>query len=133
MKGWVWSNGDPASQLSKLKAGLRNKAMRIAMNKAMAPVKEVVVSLTPVDTGALKKSMRIKVTNYRGVRWVGIVGPSAKFTRKDKKSGGIKRPARYNAIVNKHRRHIDSARRIAGRRFAASVLSALRQTIPQLL
>lgn len=134
---FIWKT-DPIKQLGKLKAGLRNKAQRIAMNKAASPMKALVVSNTPSETGALKKSMRIKIKSYKnGTKWICVIGPKSDLVVKKKKF--TKKPATYNQIVNKGskfmkgRHHMDNSAKIAGKQFYNRYIQALREVIPPLL
>jgi HK97 gp10 family phage protein len=101
------------------KSGM-NKAIRIAFNKAMKPLKQAVIGNAPADKSNLKKSIRIKVKFYvRTKTWAGIVGPSKSFKRAGKKikngpNKGQKkaiRPARYAHLVNW------GSRKLRGRKF----------------
>lgn len=95
---------DPIRQTDKLKAGLRNKVLRIALNKAASRVKAAVISNAPQRTGSLKKSIRIKVKNYRAKDvWVAIVGASSKYKRNVKKKQI--RPVFYAKLVETGTRH----------------------------
>ena len=75
-----------------------NKAIRIALSKAAAPVKSAVISSAPSDLGNLKKSIKIKTKYYSASQsWGVIVGPSksysaAKRKAKKRKGVGVKRP-----------------------------------------
>lgn len=65
------------SNLEYVRGSGANKAVRIAMNKAMAPVKSTVVGNVPVGSGLLQKAIRIKIKYYKGSNtWAGITGPS---------------------------------------------------------
>jgi HK97 gp10 family phage protein len=95
---------DPIKQADKLKAGLRNKIIRIAINKAASTVKSQVISNAPQRTGSLKKSIRIKVKNYRAKNvWVAIVGASSKYKRTKKKKIII--PVFYAKLVETGTKH----------------------------
>lgn len=95
---------DPIKQADKLKAGLRNKVIRIAINKAASTVKSQVISNAPQRTGSLKKSIRIKVKNYRAKNvWVAIVGASTSYKRTRKKK--IIRPVAYAKLVETGTKH----------------------------
>jgi HK97 gp10 family phage protein len=107
---------DPIKEANKLTKGLRNKCLRIAMNKASAKVKEQVVSKAPKRFGYLQKSIRIKVRQYKtGSVWVSIVGPKSDFrkvrkakkaTRKRKaKNASTHRPALYARFLEKGTKH----------------------------
>ena len=100
-----------ADQLSK---GLRNKAIRIAMNKASAVVKNAVIAKVPVRYGYLKKSIKIKLKNYKNSAvWVSVVGPKSDFKRnKGKRKRGPKkgqpithRPSNYAKLLEKGTKH----------------------------
>ena len=58
---------DPVQSLAALSSGIRNKAMRIAINAGAAPMKSAVISHAPSDRGLLKKAIRIKVCTFREV------------------------------------------------------------------
>jgi HK97 gp10 family phage protein len=95
---------DPIKQADKLKAGLRNKVLRIALNKAASRVKAAVISKAPQRTGSLKKAIRIKVKNYKARNlWVAIVGASSKYKRNVKKKQI--RPVYYAKLVETGTRH----------------------------
>jgi HK97 gp10 family phage protein len=91
---------DPNKQVERLKAGMRNKVIRIAINKAASLVKTQVIDNAPNRTGTLKKSVKIKVKNYKNKNiWLAIVGASSKFKRKRK--GKDVFPVRYALLVEK--------------------------------
>ena len=91
---------DPTKIVDKLNNAMRNRVIRIALNKASVPVKQTVISLVPSDTGALKKSMRIKVTNKRNSGlWVAVIGATISYKRM--KKGKKIFPAHYQTIVDK--------------------------------
>ena len=101
---------DPVKEAEKLEKGVRNKVMRIALNKASAVVKAAVVSNAPSRYGYLKKSIRIKVKNYKGKAvWVSVIGPKSDFKKsKGKRKRGPKkgepiqhRPSNYARLVEK--------------------------------
>lgn len=101
---------DPVREADKLSKGLKNKAIRISMNKAAAKVKAAVVSNAPKRYGYLQKAQRIKVKNYKaGVVWVAVVGPKSDFKKaKGKVKRGPKkgspiyhRPSAYARLVEK--------------------------------
>lgn len=105
---------DPVREADKLSTGLRNRVIRIAMNKASARVRDAVVGRAPALFGYLKKSFRIKVKNYRNSNtWVAVVGPKSdfkkskgKYTRGEKKGQPIvRRPSKYAHLVERGTRH----------------------------
>jgi HK97 gp10 family phage protein len=97
---------NPFQQLEKLNKGMRNKAIRIAMNKASSPVKAAVVAKAPALRGYLKKSIRIKIKNYRnGAAWVSIIGSSRSFKR-GKKGKKPSFPSNYAGLVEKGTKHM---------------------------
>jgi len=105
----VWKI-DPVKGAEKLERGVRNKIMRIAMNKASAVVKAAVVSQAPSRYGYLKKSIRIKVVHYKGKAvWVSVIGPKSDFKKaKGKRSRGPRegepiqhKPSNYARLVEK--------------------------------
>lgn len=59
------------------------RAIRIAVNKAAAPVKAVAVANAQAvaKTGDLSKSLRIKVKLYPSLKAVVLIGPSMAFQR----------------------------------------------------
>jgi HK97 gp10 family phage protein len=111
---------DPVQAMAKLATGIRNKALRIALNAGSAPVKAAVIASAPRGTGNLAQSTVIKVKSYRdGDNWVAIVGASSKFKRlkkrkrkprkRDKNGKLIKayvRPALYQRLVDRGTKHI---------------------------
>jgi HK97 gp10 family phage protein len=101
---------DPVKEADKLEKGVRNKVIRIAMNKASGVVKAAVVGYAPKRYGFLQKSIRIKVRNYKGKAvWVSVIGPKSDFKRnKGKRKRGEKkgtpithRPSNYARLVEK--------------------------------
>lgn len=81
------------------------KAARIALNAAASPIKKEVIQQMPADTGALKKSVRIKVKSYQsGKKWYAFIG--AKSDYKKVKKGVEKRPGNYLALVDQGTKHI---------------------------
>ncbi|MBA4189125.1 MAG: hypothetical protein C0467_14095 [Planctomycetaceae bacterium] len=125
---------DPIKKIAHLKKGLQNKAMRIACNKAASPVKAEIVAQAPVDTGALKKSIRIKVKDYKSKQvWIVVIGASNKFKRKNK------RPANYAHLVNKGTKTIQAThfmsfgRTASAKRFPERYCSVLKEQIAILL
>lgn len=131
---------DPHKQLKLLAQGLQNKAQRIAMSKAASPIKQLVVSNAPSDTGALKKSMRIKIKSYKNnTKWVCVIGPKSDYVKKGKKGKPSKKPSTYNQLVNKGtknftgRHHMDKASDAAGRIFIDRYIQSLREIVPTLM
>ena len=91
---------DPAVIADKLSKGLRNKAIRIAINKAAAVIKAAVVSLAPKRYGYLQKSIKIKVKNYQEKAvWVAIIGPKSDFIR----NKGVRHRGPYKGDPIRHR------------------------------
>lgn len=106
---------DPFKQTEHLKKGLRNKYIRIALNKASGKIKDAVIAIAPSNTGALKKSFRIKVKNYKNRDiWVAIVGPKSDYTKKkgkykrgpNKGNPKIKRPSAYAHLLERGTKHM---------------------------
>jgi HK97 gp10 family phage protein len=102
------------STLDDLKKGMSNKIMRIALMKAAGTVKEAVISNSPAGTGALKKSIKIRVRNYNNSSvWVAVVGPKSSYTKaKGKIKRGphkgeprIYRPAKYAQLLEHGTKH----------------------------
>lgn len=98
----------PAEGLTK--GGIR-KAMRIGLNRAASPVKAAVVSHAEgvKRFGYLAKSIRIRLRIYPNDRFVAVIGPSTKVSRK---KGKFKRgprkgqprvfvPSKYAHLVEK--------------------------------
>jgi len=116
---FVWQI-DPVDALTKLSAGIRNKALRISLNAAAAPVKAAVIAAAPKDLGTLAQATKIKVKNYRkGNTWVAVVGAGTKFKRLKKHKGKVQkrfdkrtgkkvsvysRPALYQHFVDQGRK-----------------------------
>ncbi len=139
---------DPFRELDRLKAGLKNKIIRIAINKAAAPVKAAVISFAPLGKGPLKKSIRIKVKHYRdrGV-WVAIVGPGSSFKRVGKKFSRGKRkgqkriiqPSRYASQVDGGTTRAKAtpfrrpALQAAGPQYVRVMMDSLREQVAALL
>lgn len=139
---------DPLKILAGLDKGIRNKAIRIAMNKAASPVKAEVVNNAPVRHGILKKSFRIKVKNYKKKNvWVAVIGPQSKFAKNkgkyltgEKKGQPIKhRPSAYARLVEKGTKHIRGRHFIkragdtAGAKFQDSMIASLKTQVELLL
>ena len=86
---FVWQV-DPVQSMGRLSAGIRNKALRIALNAGASPVKSAVISQAPKGEGYLAKSTKIKVTNYKsGNTWVAVVGAGSKYKRLKKSNGKV--------------------------------------------
>lgn len=105
---------NPLKTADKLSQGLKNKAIRIALNKASAVVKSAVVNNAPVRYGYLKKSFRIKLRNYKNkVVWVSIIGPKSDFKKaKGKRKRGTKKgepiqhkPSNYARLLEEGTKH----------------------------
>lgn len=115
---------NPFEILDNVANSVRNKAIRIAMNKAAAQVKEAVVANAPSRTGALKKSIRIIIKNYQNKNvWVAIIGPKSDF----KKTTGrgqfkvVSRPALYAKLVEQ------GTKRAKARPFLAPAYESTKQ------
>lgn len=136
---------DPVQSLGKLSAGIRNKALRIALNSGAAPVKAALIAAAPADRGNLKKAIIIKVKNYKSNNtWCAIVGAGSKFKRvvRPKLKGyqpRVVRPARYQHLVDKGskrqrgRHFISAAYRTAHKAFAANVKRKLTEQLNLLM
>lgn len=142
---------DPVQALEKLSSGIRNKAMRIALNAAAAPVKAAVIASAPQQLGHLKAATKIKIKNYdKGATWTAIVGASSKFKRTRRlKGGGIKkrinkagkkvnayiRPAVYQHFANagnkrmRGRHYLEAAFQRSVRNFQQIARAKLREVI----
>lgn len=140
---------DPIKAVEGLSRGLRNKGMRIAVNKASVPGKQAMVAKVPVASGTLKKAMRIKVKDYKNKSiWTSIIGPSSSVKRNvkvGKKRKGVKqkrivrRPSKYYPLIQFgtkfiHAQHItEAAFAVVRNQFPAIVNASLREQIPALL
>ena len=127
---------DPVKEADKLTKGLKNKVLRIAMNKASATVKAAVVSNAPSRFGYLKKSIRIKVKNYKGGSvWIAVVGPKSDFKKnKGKYKTGEKkgtpivhRPSNYARLLEK------GTSKMKARPFLKPALQATQSTYMKVL
>lgn len=125
---------NPAAFLKGVRGSLKNKCIRIAMNKAAAPVKADVVAKAPKRSGALKSSFRIKVKNYKNSNiWVALIGPKSNYVRKRK--GKVVQPAHYWFILNDGSKYIvplrivQKAQRSSGGKFAQVFSDELRRQI----
>lgn len=100
----VWKI-DPVQAANTLTKGMKNKAMRIALNAGASPVKAAVVEQAPRgETGLLKKAFRIAVKHYKALsKWVAVIGVKSDFERKGK------RPGRYHSIVDRFKKFMSSA------------------------
>jgi HK97 gp10 family phage protein len=75
-------NEDPIKAFDGLGKAIKNKAIRISMNKAASEMKADAIGNAPSATGSIKKSIRIKIKNYKkGDIWVCFIGPSTKYKR----------------------------------------------------
>ena len=137
---------DPVQVAAGLTKGLRNKAMRIALNKAAGVVKGAIHP--PKRYGYLLQSLRIKTKNYKGSDvWVAIVGPKSNYTRK---RGKVKRgpnkgqpitfrPSAYASLVERGTRHSAArpyllpALRATAHRYIQTLKSKLAEQVKQLL
>lgn len=130
---------DPTDAVKDLSRGMRNKAVRIALNAGAAPMKAAAVAQSPIETGALKKSFRIKVVNYKGKNiWVAVIGAKADFVKRKGKHGKEKKPGNYLALVDLGTKHL-TGRHFMRAAYNSSINSALqtmktklRQQIEQL-
>jgi HK97 gp10 family phage protein len=85
ISGKIDGLGPMLRQLDRLKRGTRNKILRRAVSKASRIVLKAAKANCPQDTGALKRSLDIKLATYEnGV--VGVIGPSMAVV-KDRKTG----------------------------------------------
>lgn len=132
----VWDK-DP-SFLKGVRGSIKNKAIRISLNKAAAPIKADVVQTAPKRIGALQKSMRIRTRNYKdSAVWVAIIGPKSDYTRKRK--GRLIRPVKYASIMEfgskwiRGRHFIRRARAGASSRFSQVFCDELRRRLDELL
>ena len=151
---------DPEKSLANLSSGIRNKALRIAINAGAAPVKAAVIASAPKDTGNLAASTKIRVRNYKANNtWVAIVGAGSSFKRAmktkdakgrgkivkkiDKKTGKMvtryHRPALYQKFVDQgtvhaHGRHyLTAAFQRARSQFVDNCRRKLKEVIEQLM
>lgn len=141
---------DPVKEANKLTKGLKNRAMRYAMNKAAAVVKAAVTTNAPVKYGYLKRSIKIRVRNYKNSAiWVGVVGPKGDFrvVRRGRKATKKKaarkatphRPALYARFLEKGTKHAKSkpfllpALNATAARYLAVYHETLRQQIAAIL
>lgn len=138
---------DPIKEAQKLSKGLRNKAIRVAMNKAPAKVKSAVQSNAPSRFGILKKSIRIKVRQYKtGNVWVAVVGARSEKKRKGKYKRGDKKgqpkihnPARYGHLVErgtaraKAKPYLKPALQQTAKAYINTLTQTIREQVRQLL
>lgn len=151
---FVWKV-DPIAALNKLAVGIKNKALRIALNAAAAPVKAAVIASAPKDKGFLAQATKIKVKNYRNSDcWVAIVGAGTKFKRLKKRAGRVvkridkktgkkvsvyARPALYQHFVDKGSKHmrgrhyLKSAFTMSQKAFEMTARAKLKQVITELM
>ncbi len=139
---------NPNKLVEKLEKGLRNTAIRKAINKAAAPVKAAVVANAPERFGYLRKSFRIKIKQYRDSKiWVAVIGPKSDF----KKSKGVRtrgkdrgnprnyRPSAYAKLVDKGTKHfkgrhfLKSALDTAGKQFLENMAQYLTAEVELIL
>lgn len=132
--------------LGYLRGSQMNKAIRKAMNKAAAPVKQALVAAAPSRTGALRKSIRIRIKYYSKTRtWAAVVGPSrqkkkpqtpAKRRRKRRRPFGPTRYAWQLEFGTSHGRSKPWLRptlRATRGRFGSILTQALKANIAQVL
>lgn len=86
-------------KLASLKAAVRNKLSRQAVNAGAKLVQAEVKARAPVgETGALRMSIGRKVQTYRGSgTTVGLVGPQTGFARKGKGKKSARRQTKLGA------------------------------------
>jgi HK97 gp10 family phage protein len=123
---------DPIQAVKSLNQGMRNKALRIALQAGAAPMKDAVVAAAPSETGNLKKAMRIKVKNYKSNNtWVAIIGAASNFKRAKKTTGKngrsqIKKNKSGEKVFvkpSRYQRPVDvGTKYMRGRHFMASAL-----------
>lgn len=88
------------ANMSFVKGSIQNKIMRIAINKAAAPVKAAVIAHAPRGKGSLSKAMIIKVKFYKtGDVWIAVIGASSKFSRSIGRGKGRVFPSKYARLV----------------------------------
>lgn len=141
---------DPVVEAAKLTKGLQNRAMRIAMNKGASVVKASVVSGAPVRYGYLKRSIRIRVRQYRNrAVWAAVVGPKSDFriVRRGRKSNRKRRgrkesphkPALYAHFLERGSKHAAAhpflmpALNATAARYLETYQASLRQQIAAIL
>jgi len=139
---------DPIKEADKLSKGLKNKAIRIAMNKASAVVKNAVVQNAPIRYGYLKKSIRIKLRNYKNrAVWVSVIGPKSDFKKKKgkRKRGPRKgepiqhRPSNYARLLEQGTKHakarpfLKPALQATRSQFMTTLTTSIREQVQQLL
>jgi hypothetical protein len=127
---------EPVTTAAKITAGLRNKALRIALNAAAAPAKQAVIDAAPSTLGLLRRSIKIKIKHYRkGDAWAAVIGAISSFKRarktRDPKTGRSKiardkdgnkqwiQPARYQYPLDRGSKR-NSAREFMARAFRSS-------------
>lgn len=86
--------------LSHIPTRIRNKAIRIGLNKAGSIIRNKIIA--PVETGALQKSLGIKVKQTKATKdWHVTVGANRRARMRRKKGEKVKRrPSRYLHLVN---------------------------------
>ncbi len=137
---------DPVQSLAGLASGIKNKAMRIAINAGAAPMKAAVISAAPSDSGLLKRSIRIRVRNYKANNtWAAIVGASWGFKKNVKIGKGrnakrkLVQPARYQHLVDRGtknfvgRNFMEAALNSGKAAFTQTVFRKLSEVIPALI
>lgn len=127
---------------------LKNKVLRIAMNKASAVVKAAVGAKAPVRHGFLKKSIRIKIRQYKASQvWASVVGPKSDFKKnKGKVKRGPKkgiaiahRPSNYARLVeqgtkrSKARPFLKPALDQTRNQFQQVLIASIKEQVAQLL
>ncbi|WP_168219054.1 HK97 gp10 family phage protein [Limnoglobus roseus] len=107
----------------KIKLNVQDKFMRIAINAGAAPAKAQMVETVPSDTGALKKSIRIKIAHYRRKQlWFVFIGAKTKFVVKGKQATK-KKPKRNEKQPSRYFKNIDQGTsKLRGRQFVRRIL-----------
>ncbi|MBN9520842.1 hypothetical protein J0H58_20365 [bacterium] len=151
---------DPVTTVNRVSAGLRNRALRIALNAGASPVKQAVIATAPRDEGLLAKATIIVVRSYeKGLRWTAVVGAGSKFKRAKKtknrsgkktivkklntKTGRVEtqydRPAKYQHLVDagtkraRPRHYLPAALRQSKNQFEQRAAAKLKQVIEEML
>jgi HK97 gp10 family phage protein len=104
----------PFAKLDDMRASIKNRICRIALNKASAVVKAAVVANAPQHYGFLVKAIRIKVKSYSDKTvWLSVIGAKSDYVRskgrairgKHKGEKRLFRPAKYLALVDQGTKH----------------------------
>jgi HK97 gp10 family phage protein len=128
-----WTD-NPIAKLEALSVNLRRIAIRIAMSKAAVPVRDAYRNAAPSLLGNLKKSVRIRITNYRsqGI-WTCTVGPSFRYKRKVRTGGRYAIPGKYASIEDKRHPFRAAAFNSAKGDFINNVFNNLSSAIEKVL